>query len=107
MGRPGTLTHPDAAELSLGAVLQAVADPVRAEMVRQIDALSRGDGTGEAYCGALDLPVSASTGSHHFRVLREAGVIRQRDEGQRRYNTLRRDDLDARFPGLLDLVLRG
>jgi DNA-binding transcriptional ArsR family regulator len=49
------------------------------------------------------LPVSKSTQSAHFRVLREAGLIRQRDEGTR-LNRLRREDLDVRFPGLLDLV---
>jgi DNA-binding transcriptional ArsR family regulator len=49
--------------------------------------------------------VSKSTCTHHFRVLREAGVISQRAEGTSRLNTLRREDLDARFPGLLDAIL--
>ena len=57
-------------------------------------------------CSDLGLPVSKSTGSHHFKVLREAGVVRCRVEGTRRYYTLRRDDLEARYPGLLDSVLR-
>ena len=56
-------------------------------------------------CKSIDLPVVKSTCTHHFRVLREAGVIRQRHEGTSRLNSLRRADLDTRFPGLLDAVL--
>jgi len=56
-------------------------------------------------CKSFDLPVTKSTCTHHFRVLREAGVIRQRLEGTTRLNSLRRADLDERFPGLLDSVL--
>ncbi|MDX6565941.1 MAG: hypothetical protein QOE10_1603, partial [Gaiellales bacterium] len=48
-----------------------------------------------------------STATHHFRVLREAGVIEQRLDGNRKLNTLRREALEARFPGLLDVVLAG
>jgi hypothetical protein len=51
--------------------------------------------------------VSKSTCTHHFRVLREAGVVRQQPDGTARLNTLRREDLDARFPGLLDAILDG
>jgi DNA-binding transcriptional ArsR family regulator len=57
-------------------------------------------------CGSFDLPVTKSTCTHHFRVLREAGLIRQKLEGTTRLNSLRRDDLDFRFPGLLDSVLQ-
>ena len=60
---------------------------------------------GEMACTTFALPVSKSTQSGHFKVLREAGVIRQRDEGTRRLNRLRRADLDPRFPGLLDLAV--
>ena len=56
--------------------------------------------------GAIDVPVTKSTCTHHFKVLREAGVLNQRQVGTARMNTLRREDLDARFPGLLDTVLR-
>jgi len=60
---------------------------------------------GELACTTFAFPVSKSIQSGHFRVLRESGVIHQRDEGTRRLNSLRRDDLDARFPGLLDLAI--
>jgi DNA-binding transcriptional ArsR family regulator len=90
----------DRDELELSAVLHALSDPVRLQIVAALS-----DGT-EHSCGSLSLPVTKSTCTHHFRVLREAGVIRQRHEGTSRLNSLRREDLEARFPGLLDTVLR-
>ena len=53
---------------------------------------------GEANCGSFDVPVTKSTCTHHFKVLREAGVIHQRQEGTARLNTLRRADLDNLRP---------
>ena len=57
-------------------------------------------------CGTFRLGVSNSTLTHHFKVLREAGVIETQPQGHLRLNRLRREELDARFPGLLDSVLR-
>jgi DNA-binding transcriptional ArsR family regulator len=94
------LPSPARQDLRLVDVLHALSDPVRLQIVRYLD---RADGT--VACGVIELPVGKSTKSHHFRVLREAGVTRTEVDGTRRYNTLRRDDLDARFPGLLDAVL--
>ena len=87
-------------KLELAAVLHALSDPIR---LRIVQALAGG---AELSCGGFDLPITKSTCSHHFRVLREAGVIRQRVSGKTKLNLLRRDDLDAAFPGLLDAVLR-
>src|ERR671937_604450 len=95
------ITHPRRSEIELGAVLHALSDPVRLKIVAAL-----ADAGGEYTCGAFDVPVTKSTCTHHFKVLREAGVIRQRQEGTARLNTLRRDDLDARFPGLLETILR-
>jgi DNA-binding transcriptional ArsR family regulator len=95
------IEHPKRAEIELGAVLHALSDPVRLKIVA---ALAGSDG--ELTCGTFDVPVTKSTCTHHFRVLREAGVIHQRQVGTARLNTLRRDDLDARFPGLLDTILQ-
>jgi DNA-binding transcriptional ArsR family regulator len=95
-----TLHHPDEDELELAAVLHALSDPHRLRIVRELSA----DPTPRA-CGAFDVDVTKSTCTHHFRVLREAGVIEQRALGTARLNSLRREDLDARFPGLLDAVL--
>jgi len=86
-------------ELELAAVLHALSDPIRLRIVGRLADVS------ELCCGGFDLPITKSTCSHHFRVLREAGVISQRVEGKNKLNVLRRDELDARFPGLLDAVL--
>jgi DNA-binding transcriptional ArsR family regulator len=80
-------------------VLHALSDPARLQIVRQ---LAIGD---ECTCGTFDLGLSKATLSHHFRVLREAGVVRTRPEGRTRMLSLRKDDLDERFPGLLEAVL--
>jgi len=81
-------------------VLQALGDPIRLLIVRALAA----DPTGVA-CGEVPLPVSKSTRTHHLRTLREAGVISTHVEGTRRVSTLRRVELDALYPGLLDGVL--
>lgn len=96
------LVHPTRAELQFSAVMNALSDPIRLGIVAH---LADVEPDGELACTALGLPVSKSTQSHHFKVLREAGVIRQRDRATYRLNRLRRDDLEARFPGLLDLVI--
>ena len=95
------LRYPTVDELELVEVLHALSDPVRLEIVQ---ILGQSDGT--VACVDMRLPVTKSTGSHHYKVLREAGVVACRDEGTRRFYSLRRDDLDARFPGLLDSVLK-
>jgi DNA-binding transcriptional ArsR family regulator len=95
------IVHPHREELELGAVLHALSDPVRLSIVAE---LSRSEG--EYTCGSFALPVTKSTCTHHFKVLREAGVIHQRPQGTTRLNRLRREDLDARFPGLLQTILQ-
>lgn len=95
------LAHPHRDELRLTTVMAALSDPVRMRIVAHLASLGQ---NGEPACVSFALPVSKSTQSGHFKVLREAGLIRQRDEGTRRLNRLRRDDLDARFPGLIGLV---
>lgn len=82
-------------------MLAALGDPIRLAIVR---ALAESGGAGRP-CGSFGLPVSKSTLTHHFRVLREAGIIEQRECGTRRLTALRRAQLEARYPGLLDCVL--
>jgi DNA-binding transcriptional ArsR family regulator len=96
------LVHPDRDQLQFTTILAALSDPVRLSIVARLADLGQ---NGERACVSFALPVSKSTQSGHFKALREAGLIRQRDEGTRRLNRLRREDLDARFPGLLDLVM--
>jgi DNA-binding transcriptional ArsR family regulator len=94
-----TSDEPRTADLKLAAVMAALSDPVRVAIVRTLAA------DGERTCGTFDLGISKATRSHHFKVLREAGITHTRAEGTHRHLSLRREDLDARFPGLLDAVL--
>jgi DNA-binding transcriptional ArsR family regulator len=94
------ITHPSRSEIELGSVLHALSDPVRLKIVGAL-----ADADSEPTCGSFDVPVTKSTCTHHFKVLREAGVIRQRQEGTARLNMLRSEDLEARFPGLLATIL--
>jgi DNA-binding transcriptional ArsR family regulator len=91
--------HPSREELELEAVLHALSDPARLAIVRH---LASGN---ECACGKFDVELSKATLSHHYKVLRECGLLRSRAEGRTRLLSLRRDDLEARFPGLLEVVL--
>jgi DNA-binding transcriptional ArsR family regulator len=95
------LAHPDRDEIELSSVLHALSDPVRLQIVAGLAAEAC-----ERSCGSFEVPVTKSTCTHHFKVLREAGVIRQRQQGTARLNTLRVEDLEARFPGVLETILR-
>ncbi|MCZ0210731.1 helix-turn-helix domain-containing protein [Streptomyces sp. UMAF16] len=95
-------THPATSQLELTSVLFALSDPIRLELVRRLHT----DGPLEvAECQPRSGPIPKSTLSHHVKTLREAGVIRNEPYGRRRSLSLRREDLDSRFPGLLDAVL--
>ncbi|MFC4060147.1 ArsR/SmtB family transcription factor [Planomonospora corallina] len=92
--------HPDVRTITLQRVLEAIVDPVRRSIITQLC-----DASGDIACGGFDLPVSKSTATHHFRTLREAGLIRQYYAGTSRMNALRREEIDEVFPGLLDAVV--
>ncbi|RIX48624.1 transcriptional regulator [Paenibacillus nanensis] len=94
------LYHPDRKEIQLAAVLYALSDPVRLHVVSQIRK------NGEQACSNFDVPVAKSTLSHHARTLREAGVIHTRIHGTQRILSLRSEDLEDRFPGLLDSIMQ-
>ncbi len=95
--------HTDPAEVSVLGALSALADPVRLQLVREL----AGSEDWTRSCGSFDVPVGKAALSHHFSVLRGAGLVEQRDSGPKRFNRLRREEFEARFPGLLDLLLRG
>jgi len=97
----GWLRHPSRDDLDIIAILHALADPTRLRIVR---ILAREPGC-ERACGSFGLEATKQNLSHHFRVLRDAGLTRTRDEGRNRFTSLRREDLEARFPGLLEAVL--
>jgi DNA-binding transcriptional ArsR family regulator len=96
------MSHTDPSDVSLQAALEALADPVRRSILQQL----AGSPDWTRACGTFDLTVSKATSSHHFSVLRNAGLIEQRDEGSRRLNRLRAKEFEKRFPGLLKLALR-
>ncbi|MGI6834951.1 helix-turn-helix domain-containing protein [Bacillus paralicheniformis] len=82
--------------MSLSAVLYALSDQIIKNLAE----------AGEQSCSAVNVPIPKSTLSHHFKVLRESGVIHTRIEGTQRFISLRQEDLDSRFPGLLQVVLQ-
>lgn len=98
-----TLLHPARDELTLPTVLYALGDPLRLRIVGQLATVDAA-----MSCGEIQVvkEVAKSTGSHQFKVLREAGLIRMVPQGRRILVSLRREDLEARFPGLLKTVLQ-
>ncbi|MET8700162.1 ArsR/SmtB family transcription factor [Kitasatospora sp. NPDC058032] len=92
--------HPDPRTVPLQQVLEALVDPVRRRIVRALDAADE-----DLACGVIELSVSKSTATHHFHVLREAGLIRQYYVGTSRLNALRREEFEESFPGLLDALI--
>jgi DNA-binding transcriptional ArsR family regulator len=93
------LTHPREEDLDLFAVMAALADPVRRAIVLQLAAEPG------LPCGSFALPVCKSAATRHFRVLRESGLIVQWADGIRHRNALRSEELERRFPGLIQLVV--
>jgi len=91
--------EPKTADLQLTAVLYALSDETRLQIVRSLA------NTHEIACSYFDIHMPKSSLSHHFRVLRTAGVITTRKEGTALLNRLRKEDLDNRFPGVLKSVL--
>ena len=92
-------THPD--DVSLLTALAALADPVRLKIVCDLS----GSPDWTRTCGSFEVPVRKAALSHHFAVLRAAGLVEQRDVGPRRLNRLRSEEFATRFPGLLELTL--
>ncbi|ADB48746.1 ArsR/SmtB family transcription factor [Conexibacter woesei] len=95
------IPHPAVDQFDLATILRTCGEPLRLALIRLL-----ADGH-ERNCGdlaaTLELPIS--TTSYHLRLLREAGVTRTRAAGTGRWISLRRDDLDARYPGLVDVLL--
>lgn len=95
-----TSNVPAAADLSLTVVCAALGDPVRMKIVRCLAT------SGEKNCSGFEVDhISKSTLSHHIKILREAGLIRPRFQGKEHFYSLRAEELNLRFPGLVDLLL--
>lgn len=93
------LYHPTPDQITLTGVLYALGDPARLNIVKMLAE------QGEQPCSSLNCNLAKSTVSHHFKILRESGVICSRKSGTQHLNSLRREDLDQRFPGVLDAIL--
>jgi DNA-binding transcriptional ArsR family regulator len=102
-GMTDDVIEPAAADFQLPRILAALADPHRLATVQYVAR------HGESWCTQVmqeaGLAMSKSTFSHHLRILREAGVITKRHGGAKGYMRLRKDDLDSRFPGLMDAII--
>jgi DNA-binding transcriptional ArsR family regulator len=98
--RAGRAHHPDVESLDLATIMRTLGDPLRLEMAKLLS-----DGK-ERPCGDLSaqLGLPASTGSYHMKLMREAGLTRKRAVGTQHLISLRRDDLESRFPGLVELI---
>ncbi len=102
LAAPERLPQPTVAEMDLPVVLDALSDPIRLAILHRylVDAAG-----GERSCGWVGVDRPKSTLTHHFRVLREAGLLEQHLDGLTRVSRVRVDDVQQRFPGLLDLVV--
>jgi DNA-binding transcriptional ArsR family regulator len=96
------IPHPPIEALDLATIMRALGDPVRLDIVRLL-----GDGR-PRMCGEISglMGQPVSTCSYHLKLLREAGLTRARADGTQRLISLRRDDVEARFPGLIDVLTR-
>ena len=91
--------HPPASDFTLERLFYALSDPVRLDIVRRLGRVS------EATCGELDCGRPKSSMSHHFRVLRDSGLVQTQSGGTTHMNALRLEDMESRFPGLLPMIL--
>lgn len=101
MAQVKTYNHPELTDVSLATAMQALSDPARLAIVRQL--LAEPDR--EFACNEVECSLSKATVSHHFETLRDAGVIKTRVDGRKCLSSVRQEEFEERFPGLLGLVL--
>lgn len=94
------LFHPSVEQLNLSTILHALGDPVRLNIIKNLAEKS------ETTCSCCDINMQKSALSHHFKVLRESGIINVRIEGKQRFLSIRHEELEKKFPGLLDSVIK-
>jgi len=105
MAPPKSFTHPELTDISVSQAMQALADPCRVAIIQALSS----DSDREFACNEinLEMELSKATISHHFKNLREAGIIYTRVEGRNCLSSIRTKEFAKRFPGLLELVLKG
>lgn len=99
-------THPNLKDVPLAGVLHALSDPTRLAIIRKLDKDRAVEGEGLSCSCAAPEGLPRATTSNHFTILRNAGLVEARRQGTMVIHRLRREEVDARFPGLLDAVLR-
>lgn len=99
-----TPLHPTREQIELPLVLDCLSDPIRLAIVYQL--AQQEHVSSELCCGDFNGLSGKSNLAYHFAKLRECGLMLTRVAGTNRFMRLRREDLDARFPGLLDAVLK-
>jgi DNA-binding transcriptional ArsR family regulator len=99
------LIHPAAADVTVEGILHALSDPLRAHIFAQIVSAVCPQ-TCSAFLEVSDKPVPKSTLSQHFKILREAGLVRSERKGVEMHNTPRCQELETRFPGLVSAILK-
>lgn len=94
------LFHPTVDQLNLSTILNALGDPIRLEIIKHLAQNC------ETTCACCNIDMQKSALSHHFKVLRESGLINVRIEGKQRFLSIRYDHIKERFPGLLDAIIK-
>ncbi len=94
------IKHPRIEEITLTGILSALGDPVRLQIVSELYHCN------QKCCGGFGIELSKSTLTHHFRTLRDAGIINVRCDGTQRMITLRKDELNKKYPGLLVSIIK-
>lgn len=99
-----TLVHPSIDDIELQALFYALGDKTRLRIIANLHA----GGTTPLICAEATANIenlSQSTSSHHFRILREGGLVHSERKGKECYNTLRTAELETKFPGLMKTIL--
>ena len=96
-----THSHPKLKSIALDQALKALGDPVLLSIVKQL----LKDASQEKACGTFEYSVTKATFSHHLKILQDAGIIRRRQEGTKKMTSLRSEEIEKRFPGLLSMII--
>ena len=95
------IKHPAIEQVELIEILYALADPTRMEIVVRLAKAGR-----KLTCGELDLNRPKSSMSHHFKILRSAGLVETVVDGTEHMNSLRLEEIEQKYPGVLESVLK-
>lgn len=95
------IKHPSIEQVELTDIMYALADPTRLEIVVMLAQAGK-----KLTCGEIDLNRPKSSMSHHFKILRSAGLVETLIEGTEHMNALRLEEVERKYPGVLNAVLK-